>query len=48
MAKAKAFSHVVPDFGMVANTISVSVAWKCFWKVIMDWISAAWHQKPWN
>jgi hypothetical protein len=28
-AKAKAFNNVVPDFGMVANTTSVSLAWKC-------------------
>ena len=46
IAKAKAFNHVVPDFGIVANTTSVSLAWKCLWKEIMDWISLAWYQNP--
>lgn len=48
MANVSAFNQVVPDFGKLATTISLSLAWKWFWKEFIGWIKFDGHQKPWK
>jgi hypothetical protein len=48
MANVSAFNQVVPDFGIEARTTSLSLAWKWFWKEIIDCICDGVVQKSWK